>query len=610
MMQHRTDIDGLRAVAVLSVILAHAGVPFLQGGFLGVDVFFVISGYLITRIIREGLEDGRFSLLGFYERRARRILPALLVVVAVSIPFAVWLLMPDFLENFGQSVVATLLFSNNLLLAHTSGYWELESAFKPLLHTWSLGVEEQFYIVFPLAMMLIVRLNRRGQIATLAVIAAISVALAEYGWRAWPDASFYLPTTRAWELMIGSLASYVAWRPVRGGQVLSTAALIAVVVPMFVYSHATPSPSIWSAVPVLGTAGVLVFTQPGSLAWRILSLRPAVFIGLISYSAYLWHQPILAFARAASLEPPGPAESAGLVLLTLVLSVLSWRYVETPCRSRKAVPLRPLLTGIGLSAAALIGLGLSAHFARGFPQWRFPGVANSSDVYISYNERIYAYAADTFPDNGRPNIALIGNSFGRDIGNVLIEAGLLDHANMVYLPDEVAAGDPLGFVHAALPILKKADAVVIAVGRQDVSDGLDQTAISKALVDGTDRIVAVAAKESDAPVVVFGSKNFGYNINPYAPLPAKDRAEAMARVPDAILATNDEIAQRIGARYIDVIRLLGPDGKTVHVFDEQGNPLTPDRNHLTLYGARFLAGRLDATRPGPWRILKSLGDRR
>ncbi len=345
----------------------------------------------------------------------------LLVVIAACIPFAIWLLLPDFLENFSQSVVATLLFSNNLLLAATSGYWELESAFKPLLHTWSLGVEEQFYIVFPALMLLLVRLKRRGQIAVLALLALFSLALAEHGWRTYPDASFYLPTSRAWELLVGSLASYVHRKNRSGSQALSMLGLLAVVAPMAAFTHETPSPSLWSAIPVLGTAAVLVFNQPGSAAWRILSARPAVFVGLISYSAYLWHQPVLAFARAASLEPLTVPASAGLVLLTMVLSVATWRFVEVPCRNRAAVPLRPLLTAIGAASAVLIAMGLAGHFQRGFPQWTYPNIASNGDVYIAYNERIRDYAAAGFPQNGKPNVALVGNSFGRDVGNVLIE---------------------------------------------------------------------------------------------------------------------------------------------------------------------------------------------
>ena len=600
-MEHRTDIDGLRAVAVLSVILAHAGVPFLQGGFLGVDVFFVISGFLITRIIRDELEGRTFSLLRFYERRARRILPALLVVVATCIPFALWLLLPEFLENFSQSVVATLLFSNNLLLAWTSGYWELESQFKPLLHTWSLGVEEQFYIAFPLLMLLVVRHGRRAQIAVLALLALASFAMAEHGWRHYPDASFYLPTTRAWELLVGSLACYVPERTWRAGQALSLGALVAVLAPMALFDHATPSPSVWSAVPVLGTAGVLLFNRPGNLAWRLLSLRPAVFVGLISYSAYLWHQPVLAFARAASLEPLNAPVSAGLVVLTLVLAAVSWRYVEVPCRKRDVVKLRPLLLTIGAASVAMVAMGLVGHFQRGFPQWTYPNIAGSDDVYIAYNERIRDYASGGFTDNGKSNIALVGNSFARDVGNVMIEAGMLGRANLVYVVQDEAGGGGLDDTGS---VLREADLVVLAAGMIDVGQVPDEATLRRHEVNAVREWIEAVDKATEAPVVVFGSKSFGYNLNPFGRIPVDRRGQTMAQVPPLVRGINDDLRRMAGERYIDTIRLLGPDGVSVHVFDKQGNPLTPDRNHLTRYGAQFLARRLDETSPPAWRRLK------
>ena len=307
---YRADIDGVRAVAVMGVILAHAGLG-APGGFLGVDIFFVISGYLITTILLRDLEAGRYTLRGFYERRARRILPALVLVIACCVPFAVWLLLPDFLENFGQSVFATLFFSNNILLAATSGYWEIESAFKPLLHTWSLGVEEQFYIVFPLLLAFLWRFGRRVQIVTLAVAALVSFALAEHGWRTYPEASFYLPTSRAWELLAGCLIAYLPRKPRGSDQAVTLACLPALILPLVLFDEHTPSPSVYSAIPVLATAGLILFNRPETLAFKVLALRPLVFIGLISYSAYLWHQPVFAFVAYRQLRAARPGDDGG-----------------------------------------------------------------------------------------------------------------------------------------------------------------------------------------------------------------------------------------------------------------------------------------------------------
>lgn len=286
-LSYRSDIDGLRAVAVLAVLFAHAGMPGVAGGFLGVDVFFVISGYLITLILKNQLARSTLSLAAFYERRARRIVPALIPVMMVSAPLGVWLMLPEFRQNFGQSLVATSLFANNLLLTVTSGYWELESSFKPLLHTWSLGVEEQFYLVFPILLALVWKRGPRAQLALIAAIGAASFVAAEIGWRINPDANFYLPPSRAWELMAGCAAAYVVRKPRPYDAALSAASLAAVIGSMAIFDEHTPSPSIYSAVPVAGAVGIIVLNHTGSLADRVLSFRPLVFVGLISYSAYL-----------------------------------------------------------------------------------------------------------------------------------------------------------------------------------------------------------------------------------------------------------------------------------------------------------------------------------
>ncbi|HTK85835.1 MAG TPA: acyltransferase, partial [Patescibacteria group bacterium] len=206
-MRYRGEIDGLRAVAVGSVVLFHAGLPWFHGGFVGVDIFFVISGFLITSILMSELAEGRFSLVNFYERRARRILPALYLVMAASLPFAWAWLMPGHMKQFALSVASVSLFSSNIQFWRESGYFDTAADFKPLLHTWSLAVEEQYYILFPLFLMLTWRLGRRRIFWLLAAAAAVSLAMAQWGSHHKPEATFYLLPTRGWELLIGSLAA-------------------------------------------------------------------------------------------------------------------------------------------------------------------------------------------------------------------------------------------------------------------------------------------------------------------------------------------------------------------------------------------------------------------
>lgn len=335
-MNYRREIDGLRALAVMPVILFHAGTSWFAGGFLGVDVFFVISGYLIIGLMIGELGAGKFSLHQFYIRRARRILPALYAVVLATIPFAyVWLL-PASYEDYSKSLLSVLVFASNLLFWRESGYFAPDSSEKPLLHTWSLGVEEQFYILMPLCMLLLWRYARPRTGAAMLVIAATGLALCELASRYMPAANFFLLPTRMWELAIGG---YVAWWHHRGGarthEALSLAGLVLMLGAFLGYEEAMRLPSLLTLVPALGAALVLGYGGQGTRVARLLSWSPLVGIGLISYSAYLWHHPILAFARVVGAPLQNAWVVVGFLALTLLLATLSWRFVEQPFRNKK-----------------------------------------------------------------------------------------------------------------------------------------------------------------------------------------------------------------------------------------------------------------------------------
>lgn len=369
-MKYRAEIDGLRAVAVVPVILFHAGFSLFHGGFIGVDVFFVISGYLITGIIFPELNRGEFSILKFYERRVRRILPALLVVVALCIPFAWMWLLPTELKDFSQSIAAVMLFVSNILFWKEEGYFSAASELKPLLHTWSLAVEEQFYVFFPPLLMVLWRWGRKPTFWILLGIALASLALSEWGWRHDASANFYLAPSRAWELLAGSLAAlWQADRGPRSNNPLSLAGLGAILLSMALYSESTPFPSVWALLPVLGVVLVILFAGPGTLVAWLLSRRIFVGIGLISYSAYLWHQPLFAFARIRSISEPSPVLMAGLTLATFGLAWLSWRFVESPFRKGAASLLprrRNLFLAAGAAGALIVALGVVGSLAQGF----------------------------------------------------------------------------------------------------------------------------------------------------------------------------------------------------------------------------------------------------
>lgn len=390
-MNYRSDIDGLRAIAVLSVVLGHAGLPWLAGGYAGVDVFFVISGFLITRILIDDLASGRFSLGRFYERRARRILPALVVMVLATVPFALTLMLPLQFREYAESVTGVALFLSNVVFFLQSGYFESEAAMKPLLHTWSLAVEEQFYLLHPLLLWAVWRVGRRFLPLVLALIAATSLAAAEAGSRFMPEAAFFLLPFRGWELIAGALATLaVASGRLRANDRLALPGLALILVPMVAYDDSYRFPGLWAAAPVLGTALVLAFGGAGSRTARFLSVRPLVWVGLISYSLYLWHQPLFAFARIGLNAEPSAPVMAGLVGLSLLLGWASWRWVETPFRRRDPwLPGRARLLGAsGAALAALAALGIGA-LAGGIMPLRgaIPGVVTLAQLRSLQDQR-------------------------------------------------------------------------------------------------------------------------------------------------------------------------------------------------------------------------------
>jgi len=371
-MRYRAEIDGLRTLAVLPVILFHAGFSLFSGGFVGVDVFFVISGYLITTIILNELDKGSFSILDFYERRARRILPALFAVLLVCIPFAWAWLLPADMHGFSQSLGAVTLFVSNILFWRTSGYFETAAEFKPLLHTWSLAVEEQYYVLFPVFLMLAWRFGRRAIVVMLALVALASLALAQYGVLIKPAATFYLLPTRGWELLIGAFAAFhgtarnkaalPAWLAQAGG--LLGLALLAFAI--FGFDRETPFPSLYALVPTLGAVLIIVCADAGTLAGKLLGSRVFVGLGLISYSTYLWHQPLFAFARHLSIDEPDKAVFAALGLLSIGLAYLSWRFIETPFRNRQRFGRRQIFSYAAAGSAVFLVFALCGVVTKGF----------------------------------------------------------------------------------------------------------------------------------------------------------------------------------------------------------------------------------------------------
>lgn len=361
-MNYRSEIDGLRALAVLPVILFHAGFDMFSGGFVGVDVFFVISGYLITTIIINELEEGQFSILGFYERRARRILPALFFVMVVCLPVAWLWMMPSDLVKFGESMVAVATFVSNIFFWKESGYFATASELTPLLHTWSLAVEEQFYILYPLLLFILWRTGISWVTFVLFFIFFVSLGLAEWASVNYPSPNFYLLPSRGWELLIGGLtAIYLKYncylKSLSVNQFFSLLGFAMIVFSIIFFEKSTPFPSLYALVPTLGTSLLILTAVENTLMHRFLSIKPIVGLGLLSYSAYLWHQPLLAFSRYRFSDQLSGPLLFGLCVASVMAAWFSWSYVEKPFRNKEKFSRKQIfqLSVIGLVFFALIG---------------------------------------------------------------------------------------------------------------------------------------------------------------------------------------------------------------------------------------------------------------
>lgn len=433
-MQYRPEVDGLRAIAVVPVVLFHAGLSAFSGGFVGVDVFFVISGFLITTILLSEHEQGKFSIVNFYERRARRILPALFLVMLCCLPFAWYWLLPNDLASFSESLIAVSLFGSNILFWQETGYFDTASELKPLLHTWSLAVEEQYYVLFPVFIMVAWRFGKTVLFGTMAAMLAISFLVAEWASVAKPAAAFFLLPTRGWELLLGACCAMVmAYRPQqRPGQtlrdVLAWAGIAAITCAVVLYDETTSFPGKYALLPTAGTALIILFADTGTTAGRFLANRVFVAIGLVSYSAYLWHQPLFAFARHRSPVEPPVAVFVALIAATFALAYLSWRFVEAPFRDRRKID-RKTIFGLSIAGAASFSvLGAVGATQAGFPQRlerAYAGDVGQLDFHRYIDERYqdcepsaiaaaalswqgYLRCKQTRP--GLPDIVLLGDS--------------------------------------------------------------------------------------------------------------------------------------------------------------------------------------------------------
>ncbi|MDC0181002.1 acyltransferase [Pseudomonadota bacterium] len=613
-MHYRAEIDGLRALAVLPVILFHAGFDWFSGGFVGVDVFFVISGYLITTILIEDIEYKRFSITNFYERRARRILPALSFVMFVCIPFAwIWML-PNQMKDFSQSLVAVSLFVSNIFFWKDAGYFSTEADEKPLLHSWSLAVEEQYYLLFPIFLILAWRFGKNRVFWMIVVMAALSLLLSEWGWRNKAVANFYLTPTRAWELFAGSIGAFIVQKEgVRRNNPLALFGLAAIIFSIFAYDENTPLPSIYALVPVLGTVLLILYAGKETLVAKLLSIKVFVGIGLISYSAYLWHQPLFAFARIRLLEHPSLFLMVILSALSIILAYLSWRYIEKPFRNKTAWNQKEIFVASVFVILIFSLIGIFGDRSNGF-QNRFSqddlsylkqiNKSNPGYVIKRFNELKYARW-----DIKKKKVFLVGDSYAQDLANAVYESNLDKKVSLSTYYISAECGNLL------IPFKKKKKFTEKQDLQQCEREAYFNNEAFKERLTSADEIwfasswqpwqveriknsIENVQESSTAIIRIFGRKDFPtFKLRKYLGLSSAERAMFVESVKSEKIFQNVRFSELSkDYNFIDVQSLMcGGSASECKIFDSFGYIKTFDGKHLTKSGARFYGERLKET---------------
>ena len=434
-MKYRPDIDGLRAIAVVSVIIFHAQKKFLTGGFIGVDIFFVISGYLITGMMLEKIEHGTFTLLNFYARRAKRILPALFVVIFFCLVFSWLWLVPNLFVDYAKSLIASTLFISNIYFWKEKGYFSNAAAEKPLLHTWSLSVEEQYYIFFPIIILIILKFKKNRLVFSILLILLASLMLNYVGGLKSNEGNFYLVFTRIWELLSGACAVKIGNSKLnRMSNTYSAIGLIGIFFSLIFFDRNAHFPN-YAIIPVVSTLLILVYASPNTTVGKILENKLLVGIGIVSYSAYLWHQPLLAFARIYNHGELSIYFSALTVVLTFIVATVSWKFIETPFRRKDILSDKAILITALFVSLSYISIGVIIQQNEGFPtrlKFEPSGVISQAELkatadqwgFTAYPEPLNASIDEEtglkrIGFNSKSAVVLIGDSHSYQYWNTL-----------------------------------------------------------------------------------------------------------------------------------------------------------------------------------------------
>lgn len=605
--EYRPEVDGLRALAVAAVLIYHGFdfVGWLPGGYLGVDVFFVISGYLITSII---LDKPAFTYRDFYARRIRRLIPALLLVLLASCVLAWWIMLPQATEKFGETILATLLFASNFYFVGQDNYWSEPSAMIPLLHTWSLAVEEQFYIVYPFFLLSLRKLPLRVILAILVLLLLASLSFAHYWSGTRPDAAFYLLPTRAWELLAGAILAVLEMRYGRPKSARATlwliAASVALVISMFWFDESVRHPSIWTLWPVVATMALIWFAGGNDPVTHVLKLPAVVGLGLISYSLYLWHFPLLAFYRLKfDVSIVGHASA---LILSLLLAWLTYLLIERPARQQK-IPFSSLLGILAACYGAVFAFGLWADQSDGIEE-RFPRLMQVGTIERqSENFSVYG-------EGEGPTVILVGDSHMERISDAVREVAINGGYRFMQLTHPgctFAVGFEHGYAGCTLELQEKRleairsqeSAIVVMGGRLAIALANQPIGLGEAYLKTIDRV----SEMNHEIVLIYPIPEPGFDLprEAYQRISADPSdAERLLAASPIILDLTDflsdtksafELLDRVSGRHVRRLRpheiFCELDTAECRTHDSEGLYYR-DEDHLAPRGASLVANEL------------------
>ena len=609
-MIYRSEIDGLRAISVIAVVLFHLKLDFFSGGFLGVDVFFVISGYLITNIIYQDLTTNQFSFINFYERRIRRLLPMILITMIITLPFAYILMIPSELIDYSHSFITSSFFTSNFYFWREDGYFRGIDGLKPLLHMWSLSVEEQFYILFPIFLFFLFKLKQKiiYFIIIFALISFFINLLFFYKSEISREAVFYLLPTRGWEILLGSLCIFKKNIKFNvSSNLISGFGLIIILISFIILDSSYPFPSQYSLLAVIGTVLIILFGSNETIVGKILSYNPLVKVGLISFSIYILHQPLFAFIRLSNLEGNYNYFIYIISLLLLPTSYLSWKYIEKPFRKRgknEIISTKNTFIVFFIFLLFSVFIWLTINKTDGFlnrydDKDKYLANFDLKEAEVFVEKKFNSLILNQFENNKLSNVLIIGDSIAMDFVNIINENNLSGNINLSTYYISRSCGNLFLKNDYLVPKMSKAD-----INRCLNTDRYHNEVLRKLIIK-SDYIILVSAwrkwtipllqesinninKLSKAEVIIVGNKNFGdIEFKKLLKLNSEQRLNKRNKVYQRHTEINESLKNNFD-NFVDFQELFCQDKITCKIFTDENYLITFDGGHLTKKGAKHL----------------------